>query len=301
MSNAPLPSVACALSVGAQPEPFLGAMLESIAETIDVLAVNDNSGLSESENVRTILGSRIARSGRLLLTRNPFSGFGDMRNSALLPLRTLHPAPAWILHADADEVHGYQLDRIVRETLPRLPPRIGSVDAYVRSLFGTFDRATDIGRRVLLYRLSPETRWVNSVHEKLLGMNGRAIVVPYVFAHYGGVAALDRYIAKSKRYEALASDEGLAVPLRSAEDVFAQIAVRAHPFNGPHPSAARATISAIRLAEAERLARIERAIVALQTPKASFENGVRHTLESVRVLLRFLEHPGLYRATPQAR
>jgi hypothetical protein len=290
--------VACVLCVGAAREPYLEAMLASIAGAVDVLVVNDNSGLARSENVATLEASEFAMRGALQIHPNPFVDFADMRNRAFAPLPALERPPDWVLFIDADEVHGAQLRYIARELLPRLGPETGSVDAYTYHFYGTFGWITDIARRFAFYRFSPAISWSNPIHEKIVGLEGRALVLPYIYHHYGNVAPPQALLEKHTRYHEL-GNEVRGFEVDSPEAYFAK-AAGVRPFRGSHPSAARATVAAIRQERAAEFATIDAGFRARRNLGIRMASSARGVNEALRVQLRRIEHPGLYRAATTA-
>src|SRR5579863_1076304 len=102
--NSPARGVAAHLILGARDEPFLSAMLASIADAATLLIVNDNSP-NPSPHEGTLAASRFGRENRLVVDRTPFSGFAGARNVCLRIHRDLN-AGAWVAFVDADEVHG---------------------------------------------------------------------------------------------------------------------------------------------------------------------------------------------------
>jgi hypothetical protein len=295
-------TVACALCVGADPEPYLPATLASIAGAVDALVVNDNSGLARSPNLEAIEASAFAARGALRVERHPFVDFADMRNRAFAMLGSLPQPPDWVLFLDADEVHGEQLAYVVRNVLPRLGPEYAHLDAFTYHFFGTFGWITDVARRFVLYRYAPDVRWRNAVHEKIEGLRGRALVVPYVYHHYGNVQTPAALARKHLRY----FDLGNRVPRppdAAAADatIYLAKAATVRPFRGEHPAAARAVIAELEAAYAAEFATIDAGFRAKQTPAVRIAGGLRAVNETLRVRLRGLEHPGLYRAPMEAR
>ncbi|MGH7755227.1 MAG: hypothetical protein ACREM8_02945, partial [Vulcanimicrobiaceae bacterium] len=220
-------------------------MLASIAPAVDRLVVNDNSGLSRSDNLAKVERSPFAGGNRLHVIQTHFVDFGQMRNDALAPLHREPTPPDWVMFIDADEVHGDQLSYVARAVLPRLHATVGQLDAYVLSLLGTFSWYTDIGRRVFFYRYARELRWTNSVHEKLAGVRGSTVVIPYVYPHYGGVVGAERYAAKYARYRDLEDGVGAASQPPAWERLFAEKAPEVRPYRAPHPPAVQSTLQTI--------------------------------------------------------
>lgn len=295
-------SVACCLSIGRDYEPYLGAFLRSIEPAVDALALNDNSGFERNPNEPLVRASRFARDGALVIVRTRFDGFAKMRGDALRAAALLPVRPTWILYADADEVHGEQLRHITRDVLPSLPPDVGFVDAYVEHFFGTFDWLTDVGRRLTFFRYGLDVRWEHLVHERLAPtVAAKTIVLPYVYNHYGNVADAAWCVEKNERYEALAVRDGVAVRHREAGEVIAEMRAMVRPFRRRHPRAARETIERIERDDAARLDETDRAIRASRTLARRLRGAYHATNDALRVRLRYLEHPGTYRARTIAR
>jgi hypothetical protein len=293
--------IACALCVGADDEPYLEAALASIAPVVDLLVVNDNSGLAQSANVTVIERSAFAATGRLRVFRHTFGGFDAMRNDAFADLCSI-ARPDWVLFLDADEVHGEQIASIASEVLPKLGPPVGQLDAYTYHFWGTFGWISDIARRMMFYRFAPDLRWENAVHEKLTNVPGKAVVLPYIYHHYGNVLPPSRLAVKHRRYFAY----GNAVPEppspeRATVDMYAQRARAVRPFSGTHPLAARALVRRLNLENAELFADIDRRIAGGRTPISRLRSVVAGANEGARAWLRAAEHPGLYRGPLVAR
>jgi hypothetical protein len=294
-NNSPL-AIACALCVGAEREMYLPATLSSIAEAVDLLVVNDNSGLAHSENVGLLEASAFAERGALRIDRHPFVDFADMRNKAFAPLRALERPPDWVMFLDADEVHGEQVRAIARDVLPRLSAEVTRLDAYTYHFLGTFDWITDVARRMSFYRFSPGIAWVNRVHEKIQGLSGRAIAVPYIYHHYGNVVPPSVLARKHMRYYEL----GNPVPCPPDTDqatlgVYLENASRVRPFRGRHPRAAQALVAELRGTYAQEFASIDGGFRERRGAVVRALASLRALNEALRVRLRRLEHPLLYR------
>jgi hypothetical protein len=295
-------TIACALCLGAAPEPYLAASLAGIADAVDLLAVNDNSGLARSPSAEALAGSAFAARGSLRVERHPFVDFADMRNRAFGMLRGLERPPDWVLFLDADEVHGEQVRYLAREVLPRLAPRYGQLDAYTYHFWGTFGWISDVARRLNFFRYDPDLRWTNPIHEKLEGVRGEPLVVPYVYHHYGNVATPQALAEKHGKYFAL----GNKVPQPPAPEVadaglFLEAARRVRPFHGAHPAAARPTVARLEAEHAGAFAALDAGLRARRDAGARALGTLRGLNESLRVQLRRLEHPGLYAAPSEAR
>ncbi len=265
-----------------------------------MLVVNDNGG-DASPNRATLAASAFGARGALRVERHPFVDFADMRDRAFAQLRSLPRAPDWVLFLDADEVHGRQLRYVARELLPALSRDVGSVDAYTYHHVGTYRWITDIARRFMFYRYAPELRWTNAVHEKIVGLAGRALVLPYVYHHYGNVLTPRMLARKHLQYYAL----GNAVPkppdpADANDEIFLAQAARVRPYRGAHPHAVRETIAAFEGVHRDAFAAIDAGFRARRTlSMRAFATG-RSVVEQLRVELRRVEHPRLYRARSHA-
>lgn len=277
-------------------------MLASIANVVDFLVVNDNSGLERSENVATLEASAFAREGRMQIVRRPFGGFATMRNDAFAPLLALPRPPEWLLFIDADEVHGEQIAGIARDVVPRLGPGVGQLDGYTYHFYGTFNWITDVARRMMFYRFSPELHFVNDVHEKLTGLRGSAVVLPYVYHHYGNVGLPSRYAEKNLVYYEFGNATPRPPdPAAATLDVYLAKAQSVRPFRGAHPRAAQAVLATLEAENRELFAAIDAAFALRQTPAVRRRGALAGLVETARVRLRSVQHPGLYRGPLSAR
>jgi hypothetical protein len=277
--------IACALCVGSTPERYLGAALASMADVVDMLVVNDNSGLNASPNVAIVRASPLA--SRAVIIQTQFVDFADMRNRAHAALALAGAAPDWVLFLDADEVHGSQVRYVAREVLPRLSPGVGQVDGYTYHFWGTFDWISDVARRMMFYRYAPALRWENPVHEKLVGLPGRSLVLPYVYHHYGNVLSPELLARKHGKYFML----GNPVPAPPSEataslSMYLPKAGSVRPYSLPHPLAAHPVLAATRLELRDQFSGLDAAFRSVRRPWASRLAGLNETL---RVELRRLQ------------
>jgi hypothetical protein len=289
-------TIACALCVGATREPYLEAALASVRDAVDVLAVNDNSGLARSENLAILEASSFAARGALRIRTHPFVDFADMRNRAFAELRALPEPPDWVLFLDADEIHGEQIRYIAREVLPRLGPGVGNVDAYTYHFWGTPRWITDVARRFVFYRYSPDLTWVNPVHESVTNLVGEALVLPYAYHHYGNVVPVQLLARKQGRYFAL----GNQVPRPPGEgeataEMYLAKALAVRPYSGRHPRAVLATLAALGVEFGAEFAALDAAFASRRDAFTRIAAGVRGINETMRVQLRRAEHPFAYR------
>ncbi len=240
-------AVAAHLILGSREEPFLAAMLASLEGAVTRLIVNDNAS-AVSPHRRMLQESSFGRDGRIIADRSPFSTFAEARNICLR-LHAQNDAGEWVAFIDADEVHGPQVARIAAH-LHELPPRVGYVDAYTWHFFQSFDWYTSIERRMMFFRFTPQARWEGSVHERLLGVEGERLALPYVYAHYGHTLEPRRHAEKGRHYSSLGAPGDVLREEELAgfdiERYFAPVYHRLLRFRGSHPPVARATVEELR-------------------------------------------------------
>jgi hypothetical protein len=235
--------VAAHLILGPREEPFLSAMLESIAGVASLLIVNDN-GPDPSPHAATLEQSHFGRTNRLVVDRTPFSGFAAARN-VCMRLHQQRSDARWIAFIDADEVHGSGA-RTIAQHLDRVPVEYDFVDGYTWHFFGSFAYYTSIERRMMFFRYDPQVRWEGAVHEQLRGLSGKRVALPYIYAHYGHTLEPRRHAEKGRHYSSLgAPGNVLREDELDAFDVvryFAPVYPRLLPFTGSHPPSARSTL-----------------------------------------------------------
>jgi hypothetical protein len=253
--------VAAHLILGPREEPFLEALLASIAAVAGHLVVNDN-GRGDSPHAGLLERSRFGREGRLIVDRTPFSSFAEARN-VCLRAHAANLSSRWVAFVDADEVHADAAARVASH-LPDVPAGTGFVDGYTWHFFQSFDYFTSIERRMAFFRFNPQARWTGNVHERLEGVPGRRIALPYVYAHYGHTLTPRRHAEKGRHYSSLgAPGDVLREDQLDDFDVrryFAPEYPRLLRFYGRHPVAAETTLQRLRPALAPWHALTERAV-----------------------------------------
>jgi hypothetical protein len=235
-------NVAAHLIVGGREEPFLPALLDSLEGVADLLLVNDNASEPDGPNARVLAGSAFAQRGALIVDRAPFTSFSAARNR-VLDLHRTHAPKAWAAFVDADDVHR-PVARCIARNLDRLDAGIARVDGYTRHYLQSFRWVIAVDRRLAFFRVTPDVRWDGDVHERLTGLSGRALVLPYVYDHYGWVLPMERQAAKGRQYASL----GQAGTTHSPESVaqadpatfFSDQWPDAMPYSGPQPPAVAA-------------------------------------------------------------
>lgn len=244
MSNAN--GVAAHLILGRREEPFLEAMLASIAGAATLLIVNDNAG-NPSPHAAALENSAFARENRLVVDRTPFTGFADARN-VCLRIHAERDAGDWVAFIDADEVHGTAVRRVAKN-LHRVPQTYDFVDGYTWHFFQSFVYYTSIERRMMFFRYKPRVRWEGAVHEHLLGLDGKRIALPYVYAHYGHTLQPRRHAEKGRHYSSLGAPGGVLREEQLGDFDVAQYFAPEYPrllkFRSQHPPAARDAIAAL--------------------------------------------------------
>ena len=280
MSNAN--GVAAHLILGPREEPFLAAMLASIEGAATLLIVNDNAG-DPSPHAATLANSAFGRENRLAVDRTPFNGFAAARN-VCMRIHAESVAGDWIAFIDADEVHGAAVQRVAKN-LHHVPQAYDFVDGYTWHFFQSFEYYTSIERRMMFFRYKPGIRWEGAVHEHLLGLHGKRIALPYVYAHYGHTLQPRRHAEKGRQYSSLGAPGGV---LREDElddfdvaEYFAPEYPRLLEFRAQHPPAARATIEAL-APQLRDYHELTARIVRSQPARIKARNAVRQANYEVR-------------------
>lgn len=267
------PRIAAHLIVGSREEPFLNSLLESLTGAVDSLIVNDNA-TGDSPHSEILAASWFGRNSRLFVDRAPFTDFSSARNRCL-DIHRQEAAGAWAAFVDADEVHGETVRRIARN-IGSLPERFDFIDAYTWHFFQSFNLYTSIERRMAFFRVTPAARWKGKVHERLLGVDGQRLALPYVYAHYGHVLPARRHAEKGRQYSSL-GQSGETVPEERLGDIdparyFRAIWPAVLRFNGKHPPAARAAIRALSAEYAIEQSRAAELARAAQPPLVRARN-----------------------------
>jgi hypothetical protein len=252
------------------------------------LIVNDNSP-DPSPHEATLTRSRFGTEGRLIVDRSPFENFAAARNICLR-IHEQRRAGEWVAFVDADEVHGPPVRRIAHR-LGGVPEDYDFVDGYTWHFFGSFDYYTSIERRMMFFRFRENVRWEGAVHERLLGLSGKRIVLPYVYAHYGHTMEPRRHAEKGRHYSSLGAPGNV---LREeelddfeVERYFAPVYPRLLRFSGRHPAAAGPTLDILR-PKLERDHRLTEAAFRAQPLGVKVVNVIRRYNYEVRWRSRFI-------------
>jgi hypothetical protein len=283
-------TVAAHLIVGANEEPFLPALLESLDGVADILLVNDNSGTADGPNARALHGSAFGARGRLVVDAAPFVDFAEARNRVLALHRT-HVGHGWAAFVDADEVH-HGLAAMIARNLPNVPADVAAIDAYTRHFVQSFGWYSSIERRLMFFRFTPNLRWEGAVHERLTGMDGTRLAIPYVYEHYGWVLPTKRLAAKGRQYA------GLGQVIESLDGVDDAVDAdrflrffwpKAMRFHGRHPLALAPVRAALEQTYATEFARAEPTVRHFQPPQVRVANVVRRANFELRWRARGLD------------
>jgi GT2 family glycosyltransferase len=270
-------TIAAHLIVGRNEESFIPALFRSFEDVVEYVVVNDNSEEPDGPNARALAASSFARRGALLVDSAPFVDFGSARNRTLA-LHREHNLGEWAAFVDADEVHRPIAATIARN-LATLPDDIAIVDGYTRHYFQSFRLYTSIERRMTFFRVTPQLHWTGRVHERLAGVAGRHLAIPYVYDHYGAVFSLHRQAAKGRQYSSL----GQAGPIVAEQDeptvrdvdYFRALWPLVLHYHGDHPQAVADVRARLESTERERYLRSARIAAEFQLPHVRAANVIR--------------------------
>jgi hypothetical protein len=281
--------VAAHLILGTREEPFLAAMLDSIADAAGMLLVNDNAR-GESPHTATLDASRFGKEDRIAIDRTPFTGFAAARN-VCLEMHARNDAGDWVMFVDADEVHGQPIAALARH-LSHVPGDYDFVDAYTWHFFGSFEYYTSIERRMMFFRFDPQVRWEGDVHERLTGLSGKRVALPYVYGHYGHTLEPRRHAEKGRHYSSLGAP-GEVLPEERLGDFdvaeyFSPVYPRLLKFVGKHPPAALKTLDFL-APHLRKEHELTKEIVNLQHVSVKVRNALRRCNYEVRWRSRFME------------
>ena len=269
-------SITAVMLMGAKCEPFLGACLASIRDAVDHLIVNDNSGLTEHLNLSTMQASDLYRAGRVTIVPSAFLGFGPCRDLCLDEMRKTDEPGRWVIFVDCDEVHVPAISRVTKGLLPRLPERIGIVDGYFYQIFQSPRLLKSLDHRHnLMFRFHPDIHWTGQVHEKLAGLTGKRLVIPYRYFHYGYLEP-PAVIADKWRFYGSLGDPRSGRQSEAAGEFMQQELQGLLRFYGDHPAPAMKPIGDYERDNGEWLSQIA-------------ELTGRQTLFAVKSRLRFLQ------------
>jgi len=282
--------IAAHLIVGEREEPILPALLKSLEPFTDVLLVNDNARTDDGVNAEVLARSTFALEGRMHVDRSPFVDFADARNR-VLALHRAHAPTAWAAFVDADDVHRPLATTIARN-LDRVPAGVNRIDAYTRHYIQSFAWYTSIERRLCFFRVTPESVWINPVHERLT-QGGGAIAIPYVYDHYGWVLPLERQAEKGRQYASLGQAGTIysadAAKTLDPDDYFGSFWPRALRYRGSHAAATDEVRRRLGTRDAAQYAHADAAIARVQSLRTRLTNIARNFNFSYRWRGRMLD------------
>lgn len=275
--------IAAHLIVGAPSEPFLPALLASLEGAADSLIVNDNAP-DPSPHAAALAASSFARHDALTVDRTPFTDFSSARNICLR-IHAAQDAGEWVAFVDADECHGDTV-RTIASHLESVPSAYGFVDGYTWHFFQSPRLYTSIERRMTFFRFAPNVRWEGRVHERLCGVPGARLPLPYVYGHYGHVLSPRRHAEKGRRYSSL-GQSGDIVSIDALDSInpavyFADKWPKLLRFNGEHPPAVRGELTRLKVEYAEQFSLADRLTRAAQPPFLRARNRIEALNYAVR-------------------
>ena len=109
----------------------------------------------------------------------------------------------WVAFVDAEEVDAPGINRIAAR-LGRVPAEYDFVEGYTWHFFGSFEHYTSIERRMMFFRYRRGLRWEGAVHERLIGLHGKRLALPYIYAHYRHTLEPRRHAEKGRHYSSSA-------------------------------------------------------------------------------------------------
>jgi hypothetical protein len=284
-------AVVAMMLMGRRPEPYLPAVLASLEPAVDAVVLHDNSGDRACENRRALEASTVFQQGRAHVIEAAFHDFATARNQCLEKIRALWPPhDTWIMLADCDDVHTPPLATVTRRVLPRLQADITVADGYFVQFMQSFDFYISVDRRHNMFmRLNDQIGWTSSVHEKVRGLDGVRLCLPYLYGHYGYVRANVHIQEKWLQYHDLGDrsfrrDMLETVPVAQ---MFIHEVPKTIPFRGQHPPALRVMrLDGLADAEFEAAARAHHA-----QPRVQWMSRLRAANYRLRLLWRALSAP----------
>ena len=269
--------IAAHLIVGSAEEPFLPALLSSLRDVVQCVVANNNSEQPDGANARALAESSFAKSGMLFVDKAPFTDFARARNRTLDLHRRLGLGE-WAAFVDADEVHRPAAVSIARNLI-HVPADVATVDGYTRHYFQSFRLYTSIERRLTFFRVTDAIGWTGAVHERLAGINGRRLAIPYVYDHYGAVTPMKTQAAKGRRYSSLGQAgpviaEGNEANVR-AIDFFQSRWPLALRYYGNHAAAVSSLRRDLEASDGERFTWSELTAATFQPPLVRASNIAR--------------------------
>ncbi len=196
------PFVCATILVGAQTEPFFATCLESVADAVDYAVVDLNGNYEE--NAKVLENSRLYKEKRMRIENSVFKDYSTARNNTF---DMLPPETKWVMRLDADEVHfPHDLQKITREIIPYLDESVGMLDTYWLCFFHSFKYVTKLERRHDLFiRYHKGMKWERSIHEQLIGRQGKRLAAPYIFHHYANIKDPEEFLQKVEVYIRMSS------------------------------------------------------------------------------------------------
>lgn len=193
---------------------FFEWCLKSLVGVVDeIIILNTGKNLKE---VVDICHSVLEGSTSSYLLKNDFSiikeqGFAAARNKLLQE----SPENCYILYRDSDEVGFPEELKLLKETILDTD-RYDDISTYFIHFCLGFNGYERFEQRTTIFRKTPETKWVNKVHEKIThGQTTRSIFYSdYTIHHYGYVRSQEYVFNRWHQYAIL---EGQTNPYKDEE------------------------------------------------------------------------------------
>lgn len=192
--------------IGQFAEPFLEAALRSVEDWVDAYSVvnthPDTPGGRANRDIvmRTVPPAKL-RYQEYHPGPDGFS-FADARNLALEPVDETNSHP-FVLWLDADDIHTPQAGAIVHQLLAE---GADSIKASFMHFVVYRDAVQAVMERELIYRKTPDTRWVGRVHEQLMTPRHRPATAQYRWFHASYIRGQRSVFDRWKFYSELEGD-----------------------------------------------------------------------------------------------
>lgn len=190
--------------VGQFPEAFLEAALHSVHWVDEYAVVNTHPDTPGGRENRAIVERAVPASKLRYADYQPTAGFSfaEARNQALALIDQGDSDP-FVLWLDADDIHSPDCCPIVHQYLAN---GADSISATFMHFVVYRDAVQAVFPRELVYRLTPSTRWVGDVHEKLITPRLRPAVADYRWFHASYIRGQRAVFDRWKFYSELAGD-----------------------------------------------------------------------------------------------
>jgi len=278
--------------LGGKDEIFLKPSLDSVDDACDLIIINDNSYVTNENNLKYIKSSIPYKNNKIVIIKNLFDGFDNARNQILDYIKKKKYNNSWIIKLDADEVHGKNLSIITRNIIPALPDDYSVVDVYFYQFLQSFSYLRSIDRRHnFLVRFNKDMLWRGRVHEKIENVIGRTLILPYIFYHYGCNFAPSEILNKWKLYKSLGDSNQPDLDEYNNDDFILSELNSCFSFNGRHPAHMKDVINEIIKNRGNEIMRYESIISEINKNKRhSLHNYINKYNFLFRIFYRRVEN-----------